>query len=168
MPSKRCVAIRIGNPALLPWINAQNTGRWSTEESSTQHARDLFMEGHEVILVFLGTGDRPVGVANLTNVRARNNEIDRALFPEGQNLDTIMEFSNYVSVLNCMYDTSLFGPLLSEIRFSRGPQVIVSQATAGPVFHFYMGATTGVQGQPQNIVVNQPVRNTNATYNIVG
>jgi hypothetical protein len=121
----KLVVVRIGRPTgyLVSWVNQ---GKWSTPENpniiDNQIVRDYFVEGYNVYVVFLETGDIPVYTAQVSNVRARNNSDH--LYPAANEhgpFQTFIEFTNIFRITNEI--SLLYAPLLNSIRFTRGHQI---------------------------------------------
>ena len=114
----RLVVVRVGNPDNL-WVSSISAGKWSSPESHLQMVRSAFVEGYRVTLLFLASGDIPLVMARLTNVRARyQNETVLPLANELGNLSTVIEFTDIVSIPRC-------DAILSIIRYMVGSQVQV-------------------------------------------
>lgn len=167
----RLVIIRVGE-ANGSWATASarnlNTYKWSTPESGPQLVRDAWIEGHEVLVLFLTTGDRPSHMGLVTGVRARNNE-DDITFPRRNDLgefNTIMTFNRLLDVREVQQD--IFQHALSDIRYQRGVQIAVPCSCAAEIRSFFAGTQLRRQNNtPVNQIVNATVvanNNTNATY----
>lgn len=162
--SRRLVFIRVGD-ANGSWATASSRNltshKWSTPESGPQLVRDAWIEGHEVVVLFLTTGDRPSHMGIVTGVRARNNE-DDAAFPRRNDLgefNTIMTFNRLLDVREVQPD--LFEHALSDIRYQRGSQIAAPCSCSREILSFFAGSQLRRQNaQPVNQVV-QP--NVNAT-----
>jgi hypothetical protein len=121
----KLVVVRIGRPTghLVSWVNQ---GKWSTPENrniiDNQIIRDFFVEGYNVFIVFLESGDIPVYTARVSNVRQRNNS--DSLYPAANEhgpFQTFIEFTNIFRITNEI--SSLYDPLLNSIQFTRGHQI---------------------------------------------
>ena len=114
----RLIVVRVGNPDNV-WVSSISAGKWSSPEGHLQMVRSAFVEGYSVRLLFLATGDIPLVMARLTNVRARYpNETVLPVANELGNLSTIIEFTDVISMPRC-------DAILSIIRYMVGSQVQV-------------------------------------------
>ena len=121
----KLVVIRIGNPSgmLATWYNQK---KWSVAENPNlirnQIIRDLYVEGYNVYLLFLESGDIPVYTARVTNVRPRNiTDIAHPIANEYGPFQTFIEFDKAFKI---GADTSVvYRPLLDSIRYKRGQQL---------------------------------------------
>ena len=164
---RRLVIIRVGD-ANGSWATASSrnnaTYKWSTPESGPQLVRDAWIEGHEVVVLFVTTGDRPSHMGLVTGVRARNNE-DDATFPRCNDigdLNTMITFGRLLDVREVPQD--IFEHVLSDIRYQRGAQIAAPCSCAAEILSFFAGTQIARQ-PPVNQVVNATVvANNNATY----
>lgn len=174
MPPKRLFVIRVGDPNGL-WATWHRQNKWSTPDAQTgQPIRNAWVEGAEVHILFVGTGDIPLHYGVLSGVRARNPEID-INFPtrtEQGELQTFLMFEGIVPVQNSFNSNpEIFQGILDEIRYQRGSQIQISSASAANIFIFNQGFALGQlyrQPPPQNqvFVNNTVVANPNSTINL--
>ena len=132
----KLVVIRVGNPT-GSWAQSVERGFISTPESQVQHARNLFMEGNEVIALFVGTGDILLGMSKISSIRSRattdTSNID---------LQTFMTFtkSDYIDILTA--DITVFEKVLAYIKYRQGQQIVPDtecSCTCQHVLAFYKG-----------------------------
>jgi hypothetical protein len=157
MPSRRLFVVRVGDPNGL-WATWNPQNKWSTPEvPNGQLIRNAWVEGYEVHVLFVGTGDVPLHYGVVCGVRPRNPAMD-ANFPtrtEGGELQCFMLFETLINVRG--YPADVFQPTLDEIRYTRGAQIPVSQIAAGNLYIFYGGFQSGQntpRGAPRNDIVN--------------
>lgn len=126
----RLVVVRVGNPEGL-WATAIKSGIWSSPECHTQVVRDAYVEGYKVVLLFLGTGDMPLLVATVSNVRERRqNEQVIPLTNELGELKTIIEFNDIQPLPLCQ-------AILPIIRYKIGSQIPISNTDASLLLTYY-------------------------------
>jgi hypothetical protein len=164
MPSRRVFVVRVGDPNGL-WATWNPNNKWSTPEvPNGQPILNAWVEGHEVHVLIVGTGDVPLHYGIVCGVRARNAAMDAA-FPsqtEAGEHKTFMMFETLTSVRNlALTNSDLFQPILEEIRYLRGAQVPVTNAAANSLLLFQQGLIVGQNNPPQR--TGPPV---NQVYNI--
>jgi len=123
----------------------------STPDSlGTQFVHNYFMEGSEVIVLFLGTGDLPLSMTKIARVRSRVEGDDF-----NPDCTSFMTF-NEVDVVNVQTaDCSIFSKLLADIKFKSGRQIVPGNTNAIDIaVSFYKGVLfTKRQGVPVNTTV---------------
>lgn len=122
------VVIRVGRPAHI-WYT-----KWSSPEIphfvNNQTVRDLFVEQHRVIVVFVVTGDIPVFIASVDNVRPRDPLLDSD-YPLGNQqgiYHTFLTFRNKYAITNA--GMSLLAPIMDYIRYIPGQQIHINNNTS--------------------------------------
>jgi hypothetical protein len=121
----KLVVVRIGNASglLQSWYNQK---KWSTAENQNiirnQIIRDLYVEGYNVYILFLESGDIPVYTARVTNVRPRN--ITDIAYPIANEHGPFQTFIEFDKAFKISADTAVvYRPLLDSIRYKRGQQL---------------------------------------------
>ena len=121
----RLVLVRIGDPNGL-WTICKPNGKWSSPELHEQVVRNMFVEGYEVYIIFVGTGDKLVAVSKVLNVRERNNN-DVVIPTENEigELKTILTFDTtlMVDIRNSM--SNYYPPVLDYVRYRSGSQILI-------------------------------------------
>jgi len=144
----RLIVVRVGNPDNL-WVSSITAGKWSSPECHLQMARSAFVEGYRVNLLFLATGDIPLVMARLTNVRARYpNETVLPVANELGNLSTIIEFTDVISMPRC-------DAILSIIRYMVGSQVqVIGQEASDLMAQYSRSLATRVVNPGNRTFIN--------------
>ena len=122
----RLVLIRVGDPNGI-WSVSKMAGLWASPECHEQVVRNMFVEGYSVYGLFVGTGDKLLMTAKITNVRERFN-----------NDDTLIPAQNEIGVLNTIivFDpnetadlrntlTSSYQSALDYVRYKHGSQILI-------------------------------------------
>ena len=124
----KVIVVRVGTPA-YNWDK-----KWSSPEVPTaannQTVRNLFVEQYPLIVIFVGTGDIPLFMASVENVRPRN-PIDDAAYPVGnlQGLyQTFFTFRHKYPIIPA--GKELIQPILDYIRFIPGQQIYINDICA--------------------------------------
>jgi hypothetical protein len=130
----RLVLIRIGDPNAL-WSISKNAGLWASPECHEQVVRNMFMEGYTVYGLFVGTGDKLLLSAKITNVREHFDN-DDSLIPntnEIGNLKTVIVFdpSEIADLRNSL--TSEYQTILEYVKYKQGSQILIPNRQAEPV-----------------------------------
>lgn len=122
------VVIRVGRPTHV-WDT-----KWSSPEIAqfvnNQTVRDLFVEQYRVIAVFVTTGDIPIFIASIDNVRPRDPLIDSD-YPLGNQqgiYHTFLTFRNKYAITAT--GISLLAPMMDTIRYTPGQQIQINNNTA--------------------------------------
>ena len=124
----RLVLVRVGDPE-SSWSVCKEFGIWASPENHEQVVRNLFMEGYLVYVLFVGTGDQPLILTNVTNVRERTR--NDTLIPERDEiglLKTIITFdiNNYIDLRAAL--TNAYQLALDYVRYKRGSQILIPAA----------------------------------------
>jgi hypothetical protein len=101
-------------------------GLWASPESHEQVVRNMFMEGYAVYGLFVGTGDKLLMCAKITNVRERYDT------------DTLIPASNEIGSLNTIivFDPSeivdlrytlanAYQTALDYVKYKQGSQILI-------------------------------------------
>ena len=122
----RLVLIRVGDPAGI-WAVSKMAGLWASPECHEQSVRNMFVEGYTVYGLFVGTGDKLLLCAKITNVRERSNT-DDTLIPESNeigNLKTVIVFDpSEISDLRYTL-TNTYQPALDYVKYKTGSQILI-------------------------------------------
>jgi hypothetical protein len=149
----KLVIIRVGNQTL--WQTLNPFGLWSSPESHVQEARNVFVEGHEVILLFVARGDIAIGAAKMTGVRQRI--LEDSIFPTSTDLGQLRTFLQFdpARILN-LQSTSTITHLfsVSYIKYKVGSEHLIPDNFAREFISYF--------NNMQNF--NQPAYNGNFTY----
>jgi hypothetical protein len=121
----RLVLVRVGEPE-SSWSICKEFGIWASPENHEQVVRNLFMEGYSVYILFAGTGDQPLIVTHVTNVRERRR--DDTLIQDRNEigvLKTIITFdiNNCVDLRNQLINS--YQVALDYVRYKRGSQILI-------------------------------------------
>jgi hypothetical protein len=122
------IIVRVGSPV----------HNWDTKFSSpsmpthinNQTIRNLFVEQYPLIVIFVGTGDIPISMASVDNVRPRH-PIEDANYPIGniQGLyETFFTFRQKYPITAS--GKKLIQPILDYIRFIPGQQIHINHMSA--------------------------------------
>jgi len=150
----KVIVVRIGSPAehLDSWVNQ---GKWSTPENpnmiDNQIVRDLFVQGYNVYIVFLESGDIPVYTALVTNVRGRNHlDVQYPLGNDHGLFETFIEFNSIFPIPNGV--RPLYRPLLDYVRYTRGQQLPINELLSEVPIAVYRSLQT-----VNNIYINNDI-----------
>ena len=151
----KLVIIRIGNQTL--WQTLNPFGLWSSPESHIQEARNVFVEGHDVILLFVARGDVPIGAAKMTGVRERI--LEDSIFPISTDLGQLRTFLQFdpTRILNLQTSstiTHLFS--VSYIKYRIGSEHLIPDNFARE-FISYFNISANYNGNFTYIVPNNNV-----------
>ena len=129
----RLVLIRIGDPNGL-WSISKNAGIWASPECHEQVVRNIFMEGYTVYGLFVGTGDKLLLTAKITNVREHFD--DDTLIPNTNELGplkTVIVFdpSEIVDLRHTL--TNGYQSVLDYVKYKRGSQILIPNLYAEPL-----------------------------------
>lgn len=122
----RLVLIRVGDPNSM-WSVSKMSGLWASPECHEQVVRNMFVEGYTVYALFVGTGDKLLMSAKITNVRERSDD-DDTLIPETSEvglLKTIIVFNpnetlDLHNTLNSTYQN-----VIDYVRYKQGSQILI-------------------------------------------
>ena len=119
----KVVVVRVGTPDHV-W----NT-KWSSLEMpllpNNQTVLHLFVEQHPILVVFVNTGDIPIYIARVENVRGRDFLLD-ADYPLGTDrglYQTFMTFSRKFPI--SIAGVILLQTMLNSIKYIAGQQVLI-------------------------------------------
>lgn len=133
----KLVIIRVGEPTL--WQRSVPLGRWSSPESHTQTVRSLFVEGYNVIALFVERGDLPLAAVKITGVRERT--IEDAAFPIYGDLGdfrTFLEFDqHHIMYLKPTFTVTHFSSI-DYIKYKVGSQILIPQNFAREFIYYYI------------------------------
>jgi len=130
----RLVLIRIGDPNGL-WSISKNAGIWASPECHEQAVRNMFIEGYTVYGLFVGTGDKLLLTAKITNVRERFNN-DDSLIPntnEIGSLKTVIVFDTNEIVDLRHSLTNGYQGVLDYVKYKQGSQILIPNGQAEPI-----------------------------------
>jgi len=122
----RLVLIRIGDPNGI-WSISKNAGLWASPECHEQVVRNMFVEGYTVYGLFVGTGDKLLLCAKITNVREHYDN-DESLIPntnEIGSLKTVIVFdpSEIVDLRHSL--TNGYQSVLDYVKYKQGSQILI-------------------------------------------
>jgi len=133
----RLVIIRVGEPTL--WRTSMPLGRWSSPESHAQTVRSLFVEGYNVIGLFVERGDIPLAAVKITSVRERT--IEDAIFPIHGDLGDFRTFLEF-DIRNILYLAPTFTVThfssIDYIKYKVGSQIAIPPNIAREFIHYYI------------------------------
>ena len=133
----KLVVIRVGEPHL--WQTSAPLGRWSSPESQIQTVRDLFVEGYNVIALFVARGDIPLGAARIIGVRERT--IDDIVFPLSTDLGDLRTFLEFyphcVMHMSPTYTVTHFGSI-NYIKYKIGSQILIPPNIAREFINYFI------------------------------
>jgi len=133
----KLVVIRVGEPRL--WQISAPLGRWSSPESQIQTVRDLFVEGYNVIALFVGRGDIPLGAARIIGVRERT--IDDIVFPLSTDLGDLRTFLEFypqcVMHMSPTFTVTHFGSI-NYIKYKIGSQILIPPNIAREFINYFI------------------------------
>ena len=122
----RLVLIRVGDPNSM-WSVSKMSGLWASPECHEQVVRNMFVEGYTVYALFVGTGDKLLMSAKITNVRERSDD-DDTLIPETSEvglLKTIMAFNpNETLDLHNSFNAA-YQNAIDYVRYKQGSQILI-------------------------------------------
>lgn len=146
----RLVVVRVGDETT--WRNLFSLGRWSSPENHFQAARSLFVEGYNVVALFLGRGDIPLAAAKITIVRERL--VEDSIFPSSNDLGSLMTFLEFdPSLLTVEFSVNSYISILQYIRYMIGSQIIIPNEIARTFLnHFFVTSSIRFQGNTTYIV----------------
>jgi len=130
----RLVLIRVGDPG-SSWSACKEFGIWASPENHEQVVRNLFMEGYSVYVLFVGTGDQPLMVSQVTNVRERTR--DDTLIQERDEiglLKTIINFDIEKTIDMRNELTNLYQSAIDYVRYKRGSQILIPASYSVSIF----------------------------------
>jgi hypothetical protein len=130
----RLVLIRIGDPNGI-WSISKNAGLWASPECHEQVVRNMFMEGYTVYGLFVGTGDKLLLSAKITNVREHYDN-DYSLIPntnEIGRLKTVIVFdpSEIVDLRHTL--TNGYQAVLDYVKYKQGSQILIPNLQSEPI-----------------------------------
>lgn len=124
----RLVLVRVGDPE-SSWSVCKEFGLWASPENHEQVVRNFFMEGYLVYVIFVGTGDQPLIVTSVTNVRerTRNDTLIQERDEVGL-LKTIITFdiNNFLDLRSQL--TNSYQLALDYVRYKRGSQILIPES----------------------------------------
>ena len=133
----KLVVIRVGEPYL--WQTSAPLGRWSSPESQIQTVRNLFVEGYNVIALFVGRGDIPLGAARIIGVRERT--IDDIIFPVSTDLGDLRTFIEFypqcVMHMSPTFTVTHFGSI-NYIKYKIGSQILIPPNIAREFINYFI------------------------------
>jgi len=122
----RLVLVRVGDPNGM-WSVSKIGGLWASPECHEQVVRNMFVEGYTVYALFVGTGDKLLMSAKITNVRERCDN-DDTLVPERNEvglLKTIMVFNpNETLDLHNRFNGG-YQNAIDYVRYKQGSQILI-------------------------------------------
>ena len=137
----KLVVIRVGEPHL--WQTSVPLGRWSSPESQIQTVRNLFVEGYNVIALFVGRGDIPLGAARIIGVRERT--IDDIIFPVSTDLGDLRTFLEFhpqsVMYMLPTYTVTHFESI-NYIKYKIGSQILIPPSFAREFINYFIRMTS--------------------------
>lgn len=135
----RLVLIRVGDPAGI-WSVSKMAGLWASPECHEQVVRNMFVEGYTVYGLFVGTGDKLLMTAKITNVREHFNA-DDSLLPEQNEigpLKTVIVFdpSEVVDLRHAL--TNGYQGVLDYVKYKPGSQILIPSRESETVLRLLM------------------------------
>jgi hypothetical protein len=150
----RLVLVRVGDPE-SSWSVCKEFGIWASPENHEQVVRNLFMEGYSVCVLFVGTGDQPLLVTHVTNVRERINN------------DTLIEDRNEIGLLktvitfnvnNCLdlrnQLTNSYQIALDYVRYKQGSQILIPASYSVSILRLLSLSQTNTIYRGNTTVIN--------------
>jgi len=122
----RLVVVRVGDPS-GSWSFFKKNGKWASPENHVQSVRNMFNEGYNVHVLFVGTGDVPLVCSKVLMVRERTTmDIDMPLRNELGELKTIITFDIGWSTLDFTYLIANYDDtILDYIKYKPGSQLLI-------------------------------------------
>jgi len=143
----RLVIIRVGDPNSL-WQRSNPLGLWSSPESHRQEVRNLFVEGYNVIALFVGRGDELICATRITGVRERNE--NDAVFPQSTDLGelkTVLQFDpNNILKLQDIFTISHISSI-NYIKYRVGSQHIIPDNISREFINYFVNLTDSINMQ---------------------
>jgi len=135
----RLVLIRVGDPNGI-WSVSKMAGLWASPECHEQVVRNMFVEGYTVYGLFVGTGDKLLMTAKITNVREHFN-IDDSLLPEQNEiapLKTVIVFdpSEVVDLRHTL--TNGYQAVLDYVKYKPGSQILIPNQQSESILRLIM------------------------------
>lgn len=130
----RLVLIRVGDPNSI-WPVSKMAGLWASPELHEQVVRNMFVEGYTVYGLFVGTGDKLLMAAQITNVRERS-DTDDTLIPETNEigpLKTVIVFNPNETVDLRYTLTNPYQTTLDYVKYKVGSQILIPNLHADPI-----------------------------------
>jgi|Laugrespbdmm15sd_2_1035082.scaffolds.fasta_scaffold15216_4 hypothetical protein len=138
----RLVLVRVGDPDGL-WNVCKMGGMWASPECHEQVVRNMFVEGYTVYALFVGTGDKLLMAAKITNVRELSNE------------DTLIPNTTEIGPLKTaiIFDPSevadlrnnLMGPYqaaIDYVKYKPGSQILIPISYSEPILNLITSLIT--------------------------
>jgi hypothetical protein len=150
------VVVRVSDP--IEVFNERiNNNKWSSPElNNNQIVRDLFMQGSNVVILFLGLGNMPLCMGRVFSVRPQNNE---DIGFENHH-ETIILLDNGLQDLRNIINLDILNPAIHSIRFRPGNQLeITERDLAWPVIAFYRGLCQSFNVYRGNVNYIPPLNN---------
>jgi len=135
----RLVLIRVGDPNGI-WSVSKMAGLWASPECHEQVVRNMFVEGYTVYGLFVGTGDKLLMAAKITNIRERFNN-DDTLIPEQNEigfLKTVIVFdpSEVVDLRHTL--TNGYQGVLDYVKYKPGSQILIPNQQSESILRLIM------------------------------
>jgi hypothetical protein len=114
---------------MTSWSVCKEFGIWASPENHEQVVRNFFMEGYSIYVLFVGTGDQPLMVTRVTDVRERRR--NDTLIPERDEigiLKTIISFDINNSIDLRAPLTNSYQLALDYVRYKQGSQILIPTA----------------------------------------
>lgn len=144
----RLVVVRVGDPS-GPWSFFKIIGKWASPENHTQAVRNMFNEGYNVHILFVGTGDIPLLCSKVLMVRERTNaDFDMHLRNELGELKTIITFDIAWLNLDLTYlITHHHDTILDYVKYRPGSQLVVPNIISQNFINYFYNMTNNRTNQ---------------------
>lgn len=146
--------------------------KWSTPEVAyflnNQTIRNLFMEYNTIIVLFVSTGDIPVCMGRIENVRQRLDTLDSD-YPDASFSGPYETFLTFVegSMLNLTETAqTIFTNVIASIKFTQGHQILIDSRLSRVIMLFYNSRIIA-NLEATNTAYGYPTLNT-TFYNNIG
>jgi hypothetical protein len=136
----RLVIIRVGEQYL--WQTSKPLGLWSSPESHAQHVRHLFVEGYNVIALFVGRGDIPLAATRITGVRERI--LEDSFFPQSIDLGGLWTFLQFdpTNMMNLEEtNTVTHTSSINYIKYTVGSQIPIPVNISRDFINYFINMT---------------------------
>jgi hypothetical protein len=137
----RLVLIRVGDPKGM-WSVSKMAGLWATPELHEQVIRNMFVEGYTVYGLFVGTGDKLLMAAQITNVRERSDTDDTLILGSNElgPLKTVIVFNPNETIDLRNISTNPYQAILDYVKYKVGSQIFIPNLHADAVIRLITSA----------------------------
>ena len=144
----RLVVVRVGDPS-GPWSFFKIIGKWASPENHAQAVRNMFNEGYNVHILFVGTGDIPLLCSKVLMVRERTTmDLDVPLRNELGELKTIITFDIGWSNLDLTYlIPHHHHAILEYVKYRPGSQLVIPNNISQNFINYFYNMTNNRANQ---------------------